>query len=374
MFFIILNCFFLTSNHTIAQTFHAILVADTKDPKIGETCRKDLVDMTFKTTKIANAIGMKYNPIVVSDTHFGRAKLDSVISSLQCQSTDVIFFLYSGHGYNVQDRPNLFPLMMLKDNNTLGLDDIHLQLKLKNVRLCVTLGDCCSEVSPKPLPPTTIPFDTRGLDVKEDFTILSTLFANTQGDVIICSTQKEELAGAFAPYGGFYTYAWLEALEFAEKSNNAITWEGFLNDSKTRFDLLLNTLFFTQPQNKPRQTPQWQINYKKALVPEPIPNHKLVVSYDEMNAFLNQLTDESKPYEERSALRSSKKDAYFMTDAQVQIYIDNPEKPLETQSLSKFLSRLMLNAKLIRQVNTIEKRSTITDDGKYKMLTIQEVR
>ena len=374
MFIITFSWFSLTSNHTIAQTFHAIMVADTKDSKIGKTCQKDLVDMTLKTTKIANAIRMKYNPIVVSDTRFGKATLDSVISSLQCQPTDVIFFLYSGHGYAVQDRPNLFPLMMLKDNNTLGLDDVHFQLKLKNARLCVTLGDCCSEVSTKPLPPTTIPFDTRGLDVTEDFRILSMLFANTEGDVLISSTQKGELAGAFPPYGGFYTYAWLEALEFAEKSNNDITWEGFLTDSKTRFDLLLNTLFFTQPQNKPRQTPQWQINYKKTPVPEPTPNPKPVASFDEMNAFLNQLTDESKPYEERSAVRNSKKDTFFIPDAQVQIFIDNPDKPLETQPLSKFLSRLMLNAKLIRQVNTIEKRSTIADDGKYKILTIQEVR
>lgn len=361
-----------------AQTFHAIFVADTKDPKIGPSCQKDLIDMNLKIAKIASSLRMGYNPMVISDSRFGKVALDSVINNLQCSPNDVIFFLYSGHGYTVQDRPNLFPLMMLKDDNNFGLDEVHLKLKLKNARLCVTLGDCCSEISPKILPPIVQPLDTRGIDVVDDFYILSQLFVKTDGDVLICSTQKGELAAGQKTYGGFYTYAWLEAISFAETSNNNITWESFLSDSKNRFDLLVNTMFYNQPLDKPRQTPQWQINYKKNTViePTPIPNPqpKPVVSFDELNAFLNQLTDESISYENRSALRSSKKDQLFFADAQVQIFIDNPEKPLETQPLSKFLSRLMLNAKLIRQVNTIERRSTLDDFGKYKILTVQEVR
>lgn len=370
---IVFLAFFQSLN---AQTFHAIFVADTKDPKIGSSCQKDLIDMNLKIAKVASSLRMGYNPMVISDSRFGKTALDSVINNLHCEANDVIFFLYSGHGYTVEDRPNLFPLMILKDDNNFGLDEVHLKLKLKNARLCVTLGDCCSEISPKVLPPMVQPLDTRGIDVAEDVSILSQLFVKTDGDVLICSTQKGELAAGQKSYGGFYTYAWLEAMTFAEASNNDITWEGFLNDSKNRFDLLVNTMFYNQPLDKPRQTPQWQINYKKATIiePTPTPNPKPVVSFDELNAFLNQLTDESISFENRSALRSSKKDQLFFADTQVQIFIDNPEKPLETQALSKFLSRLILNAKLIRQVNTIEKRSTLGDGGKYKILTIQEVR
>ncbi len=371
MFIIIFLAFFQSLN---AQTFHAIFVADTKDPKIGSSCQKDLIDMNLKIAKVASSLRMSYNPMVISDSRFGKTALDSVINNLQCEANDVIFFLYSGHGYTVQDIPNLFPLMMLKDDNNFGLDEVHLKLKLKNARLCVTLGDCCSEISPKVLPPMVQPLDTRGIDVAEDVYILSQLFVKTDGDVLICSTQKGELAAGQKTYGGFYTYAWLEALTFAEASNNDITWESLLNDSKNRFDLLVNTMFYNQPLDKPRQTPQWQINYKKTTIIEPTPKPKPTVSFDDLNAFLNQLTDESIPFENRSALRSSKKDQLFFTDTQVQIFIDNPEKPLEIQALSTFLSRLILNAKLIRQVNAIEKRSTLGDGGKYKILTIQEVR
>ena len=369
-------CFLLNSHFSNAQTFHAIFVADTKDPKIGSTCQKDLIDMNLKIAKVASSLKMNYNPIVISGNRFGRVAIDSVLNGLQCSPNDIIFYLYSGHGYAIEDRPNLFPLMFLKDDNTLGLDELHLKLKLKNPRLCVTLGDCCSQTFPKSLPPIVVPIETRGVDVTEDINILSTLFAKTDGDILICSTQKGEKAAGQDAYGGFYIYAWLEALEFAEKSNNEITWEGFLNDSKNRCDLLINTLFYTQLQNKPRQSPQWQINYKHTPIAKPnsILQPISVVSFDEMNAFLNQLTDESQTFEKRSALRSSKKELFFIPEAQVQIFIDNPEKPLETQSLSKFLSRLMLNAKMIRQVNTIEKRSLVGNGGKYKILTVQEVR
>ena len=368
--------FLLNSHLSNAQTFHAIFVADTKDSKIGSTCRRDLIDMNLKIAKVASSLKMKYNPIVISDNHFGKVAIDSVLSALQCSPNDVIFYLYSGHGYAVEDRPNLFPLMFLKDDNTLGLDELHLKLKLKNPRLCVTLGDCCSQIFPESLPPTIIPIETRGVDVTEDINILSTLFAKTDGDILICSTQKGEKAAGQDAYGGFYIYAWLEALEFAEKSNNEITWEGFLNDSKNRCDLLINTLFYTQLQNKPRQSPQWQINYKHPPIVKPSPTLQPipVVSFDEMNAFLNQLADESQTFEKRSALRSSKKELFFIPEAQIQIFIDNPEKPLETQPLSKFLSRLILNAKMIRQINTIEKRSLVGNGGKYKILTVQEVR
>ncbi len=365
---IIFICLLSNSHFSVAQTFHAIFLADTKDSDIGNSCQKDLIDMNFKMAKVANSLKMTYNPIVISDLKFGRAALDSVINTLPCSSDDVIFYLYAGHGYALQDRPNLFPLMLLKDDNSVGLDDIHLKLKLKNPRLCVTLGDCCSKIAPRLIDAKTRPIN-RGVDVTMDINILSILFAKTEGDILICSTQKGEGASGIDTFGGLYTNAWLEALEFAEKTNNDVTWESFLNDSKNRFEMIVKR---EKWEYIVKQTPQWQINYRRPPIPEPTP--KPVVSFDEMNAFLNQLADESQPYEARSVLRNSKKEAFFKDDTQVQIFMDNPEQPLETQPLSKFLSRLMLNAKLIQQVNTIERSSSLADDGKYKILTVQEVR
>lgn len=331
--------------------------------------------MNSKLGMVANSIGYLYHPIIISDQRFGKAALDSVVNQLNCTPQDILFYFYAGHGYTTQGRPNLFPLMLLKDNNQMGLDDLHQQLKAKKTRLCITLGDCCSELSPVEIPPYIKPIP-RGIDTKKDINVLSKLFVETQGDILICSTQSGELAGAYPTYGGFYTYAWLDALGQADTNNTNITWESFLKDSKNRMTSLFNTLFIVNPAQKPKQTPHWVINFGGAEAP-PLPNPapKPIVAFDELNAFLNQLADESQSYQTRAALRQSKKDLIFQPDAQVMIYMEDPNAPVETQSLTTFLSKLVINAKLIRQVNTIERLSKFnTENGKYQVLTVQQVR
>jgi len=357
----------------VAQTLHALLIADTKDGRIGTSCLKDLTDMNTKLGGVADSIGYLYHPIIVSGQRFGRAALDSVVAQLQCTPQDIVFYHYAGHGYTTQGRPNLFPLMLLKDNTQLGLDEIHLRLKDKKPRLCITLGDCCSELSPIEIPPYVKPL-TRGIDTKKDADILAKLFVETQGDILICSTQSGELAGGFPTYGGFYTYAWIDALSQAHGNSDNISWDAFLKDSKTRMESLFNNLFILNPAQKPRQTPHWIINFSKGAPPTP-PGPKPVIPFEELNVFLNQLVDESRPYQTRAALRQSKKDLIFQPDAQIMIYMEDPNAPVETQSLTTFLSKLVINAKLIRQVNTIERLSKFnSENGKYQVLTVQQVR
>jgi hypothetical protein len=137
---------------------------------------------------------------------------------------------------------------------------------------------------------------------------------------------------------------------------------------------LFNNLFILNPAQKPRQTPHWIINFSKGAPPTP-PGPKPVIPFEELNVFLNQLVDESRPYQTRAALRQSKKDLIFQPDAQIMIYMEDPNAPVETQSLTTFLSKLVINAKLIRQVNTIERLSKFnSENGKYQVLTVQQVR
>jgi hypothetical protein len=137
---------------------------------------------------------------------------------------------------------------------------------------------------------------------------------------------------------------------------------------------LFNNLFILNPAQKPKQTPHWVINFSK-VAPPPPPGPKPVIPFEELNAFLNQLVDESRPYETRAALRQSKRDLIFQADAQIMVYLEDPDAPVEKQSLATFLSKLVVNAALIRQINTIERLSKFnTADGKYQVLTIQQVR
>ncbi|MDF7821813.1 caspase family protein [Runella sp. MFBS21] len=364
------------SQASLGQTFHALLIADTRDTKIGTSCETDLIAMNSKMGEVAKAIGYIYHPIIISEQNFGRAAIDSVLSTLPCTPKDILFCMYAGHGYTVNGRPNIFPLLLLKDNNGWGLDDLHLALKNKHPRLCITLGDCCSQLFPEKIPPS-MRCIFRGIDVSKDIDILSKLFIQTNGDVIICSTQSGELAGSWPTYGGFYTRSWLEALDFAIGSNTQVTWENLLLDSKLRLNTFINMTFMLSPHEKPRQTPHWRINYGGiAPSPTPDPQPKPLVSFVDLNDFLNQLADENQYplYETRAAIRESKRNIFFVPEAEIQIFINNPEKPVETQSLTRFLSRLVNNAQQVKQVNVIERHSISADNGKYQVLTVQEVR
>ncbi len=351
-----------------SQTLHSFLIADTFDASIGITCQADLDSMNSKMAQVAQAIGYQYNPVLIQAGDFGKTGMESALSRLVCSSEDIIFCLYAGHGFTTQGRPNQFPLLLLKDDNTFGLEDLHDQLKAKRAKLCVTLGDCCSQLLPQAIPPMHKPL-FRGIDVRKDVTILSQLFTETQGDVLICSTKSGELAASIPVYGGLYTRSWLEALGFAESGNTEIDWESLLQDSKSRLALFSSSPFFGNTMSTLRQTPHWRINTQVAN-----PSQQNTINFAELNEFLNRLADESQSYENRSALRSKKKDSFFLPDAQIKLYVDNPERPVETQPLTRFLSRLINNGPQIQQVNIVQRLSVTDTDGKYKLLTVQEVR
>lgn len=360
--------FFFITKEAESQTLHAFLVADTYDSSIGVTCQADLDSMNAKMAQVAQAIGYVYNPVLIQADRFGRNSMESALSNLTCSPEDVIFCLYAGHGFTTEGRPNIFPLLLLKDDNTYGLEDLHDQLKRKNPKLCVTLGDCCSQLLPQAIPPMHRPL-FRGIDVKSDVTILSQLFTETQGDVLICSTKSGELAASIPVYGGLYTRSWLEALGFAESGNTEVDWESLLQDSKSRLALFSTSPFFGNTMSTLRQTPHWRINTRTVN-----PANQNTVNFAELNEFLNRLADESQSYENRSVLRNKKKDSFFLPDAQIKLYVDNPERPVETQPLSRFLSRLINNGPQIQQVNVVQRLSVVDTEGKYRLLTVQEVR
>ena len=54
---IFLFLLFLSGYQAAAQTLHALLIADTKDGRIGTSCLKDLTDMNTKLGGVADSIG-----------------------------------------------------------------------------------------------------------------------------------------------------------------------------------------------------------------------------------------------------------------------------------------------------------------------------
>jgi hypothetical protein len=221
-----------------AQTVHVLLVADTRDPLLQRACARDVETMHGQAAQIAAALGYRLAEQRLVDADFTRKKLDAALRSLAPQPDDVLFFYYSGHGYNLRDRADRFPILALEKTGANaaknpGLGTIHQLLKAKKARMCVTLGDCCNNlvtltrgmVRKKPAPPGL----TDSLDAA-----YRKLFLQTRGDVLIASSAPPQQACAHPDSGSFYTRAFDEALSALRRPD--ASWPRLLRDAQTRLN------------------------------------------------------------------------------------------------------------------------------------------
>ncbi|GAB3643729.1 caspase family protein [Spirosoma arcticum] len=223
-----------------AQTLHAIMVADTKDPVLARACAYDVAVVHRQLVQVSAAIGYRLNEQLISQADFGRKQLDKALQSVSPQPNDILLFYYSGHGYNLNGRADRFPILMLdkkagSTHQNPGLLAIHTLLKRKKARLCITLGDCCNTIAstirgqptkrvlPKPLMLTN---DSLNAAYRN-------LFLNVSGDALIASSAPPQRALAHPDSGSFYTRAFDEALDVA-RQHPGLSWASLLGDAQTR--------------------------------------------------------------------------------------------------------------------------------------------
>ncbi len=252
---------------------------------------------------------------------------------------------------------------------------LHQRLIAKKPRLCISIGDCCNNVISEMRQIFPGPIRIKGLDTRQDVAMLRKLFIECRGSVLIATAKRGERAITTAARGSYYTYSWLNALRDAEAYNSDITWPTLLKDTEERLRSLSGSLPLSVQHHS-----HWRIDVEPIDPPvPPMPNTpdlpaKPVVSFDEMNKFLNQLADESLSFTDRNALRQRFAPLYFGPTSDVNIYIKSPEKPVDIQPIDRFLTRMIINARNIVRINTVERLSVVNPDGRYKVLTVEEVR
>ncbi|SEJ84997.1 Caspase domain-containing protein [Dyadobacter sp. SG02] len=345
-----------------AQSFYAVLVADTKDPSLGASCEKDLQEMSGTLQAISKKIQYNYQELICHQDQFGKGGIQAAISKIQCKPEDIIFFYYTGHGINTITEKSDFPILYLKDEN-LELETVHKLLKEKKPRFCLTLGDCCNNLFAGRRGMRSATPVLKGIGVTQDTQILRKLFVEANGDLLISSAKKGERATAHPSEGSFYSNTWMQALAYAENHNMHVSWETLLADAENRLQESLKSL----PDSLKHHS-QWVRSFPEPVLPCP------EASFTEINRFLNVLADEKLGFNERNKLRILGQKGFFGPTAQVSIYMSNPEKPVETQPIDHFLKRIVNTAPLIDEFNFVERLSTLGTGCTYDLVTLQEIR
>lgn len=216
-------------------TLHLIFAADTKDRSIGPSTAQDMDEVTNTFTKISRELGIDIQVYRLLDNEFSKEELQNRLDALQVGSNDILVYYYSGHGYNDVSRTSQFPTMAL-DGPDYGLEDVYNQIKAKNARLNLIIGDLCNS-----LPQTrtavgereVLPFKSGYLFDTEK---LSKMFIESKGIILSTSSQKGEYSfcmnnsdGSLG--GGHFTYAFIESMimETSKVSSATGDWASVFN-------------------------------------------------------------------------------------------------------------------------------------------------
>ncbi len=319
--FLLFLIFFTVAYKMFAQTVHALVVANTEDVTIGKSCDVDKIRMTAEINTIAAAIGYKTDIKQVSGNSFNFEEVKKNIESINSDENDVIFFYYSGHGYNQND-VDTFPTMHLL-SGYLSLNQVKTMLSQKKQRLIIVMGDCCNIVVTDTLTENRsfVPLKIE-IDKEQNY---RNLFLDPRGSILVASAKKGQYAMGNDAKGGFYSNFFIVALQYAVNYSNNLSWEALLADASNR---LLRIKCDQCPQY-PQYTIALNANVNKNA------EVKSNLTFDKINKYLNQFLD-NKTKNKSTLLSEYAK--YFEKNARVDIYVGNVMTDMQT--IENYLDRI----------------------------------
>lgn len=211
LLFILLFQGHLLSVHPCLRT---LIVANTEDEGIG--CARDVVTMKKNLAVIGKKIGFSVSTKVIRGKHFSTSSVVRELKRLPRTSEDILFFYYTGHGFNDYHSSSRWPTLctfLQPPSSSLAGRAVMKYLKQQRGRLKIALFDCCNAPSSYKRIVSHIRTFALPLNGNEKLPGLKPLFLKTQGLVVGAGASVGEYGYATEEEGGFFTIGFIKALK-----------------------------------------------------------------------------------------------------------------------------------------------------------------
>lgn len=229
-----------TNNVTVANdkvTFHFFVVANTEIGDIGKSCDVDKRNYVSEFEGVSQALNMDFKPYIFDGKNFTKTKVMDAIKNMNVGKDDVVFFVYTGHGFRWSDQTDKYPMLDMRynvyqkiaDENAIALSDIYNKITAKGGRLNIVFGDCCnSDVGINQRTNSTFLASRSNPNFKQEK--LEKLFLKSSGSLIATAASPGEVSWSNDVNGGFFTASFLSAFheEISFLSNDVADWDGLI--------------------------------------------------------------------------------------------------------------------------------------------------
>lgn len=196
-----------------AACLHVISIGDLAAKDLRAAIQLDAQKIESYAQIVAGYTGMELH----YTTFFSGKRLPQQIlkhlAELEANEDDVILFYYSGHGYRTVTKENDWPNLYFTEAGAgIDIDLITSLLQSKKAHLSIILVDCCNtalaDFLAPPLVKSAAPY--RDAFLEQGY---RKLFVETDGLIMITSSQARQNAYSIGGFGSFYTDAFLEAFD-----------------------------------------------------------------------------------------------------------------------------------------------------------------
>lgn len=249
----------------LAQTLHFVIFGATLDPKIGTAVETSINLLQSRMNAVSRATQMPLQVHQFTEENFNKSDLEDFLKNFKCDQNDAVVAFFLTHGFRYQDDLEDFPYLLIhRDYHvvweelpqiSVALQDIHDWLAAKRPRLLLTMAEACNVQIPRARPEhlTAYPMNNKALEER----VYTDLFRYASGEYLMVSAKANQKSWSNPKYGGFFTNAWLNALNKEAESDNWVNWTDVLNSTQHFTELIAKDI--SQRNHRTIiQTPFWQ--------------------------------------------------------------------------------------------------------------------